>query len=331
MKRDTDYLFAINKIKVLENRMLNKSILNRMIDAADAFDAYKMLQETPYGEFLNEHDSPYDFENVIGKHIEDVYRTVDEATGSTSFTRFFRVREDYLNCKVLLKVKNFNGENYHLSSMGTISPEILNNCFKNEDFSELPEYLRIAIEKSKELFIQTEIPGYIDFAMDRFMYEHLYEMAREDSFLRGYIEREIDLINIRSFIRIKLMDESIDFLKAVLLDHGRLDKDFFYNIFNEQLAGLADRFKFTDYASVAEQGIKSWLESGSSMEMERLCDNYLLEYARQGKFSAFGTKPIWGFILGKLNEARLLRIVMVGKLNDIAKDLISERLRDAYV
>ncbi|MDI6601084.1 MAG: V-type ATP synthase subunit C [Thermoanaerobacteraceae bacterium] len=331
MKRDTDYLFAINKIKVLENRMLSKGILSRMIDAPDASDAYKMLQETPYGEFLNEYDSPYDFEAVISKHIEDVYRTVDEATGNASFTRFFRIREDYLNCKILLKARNFDGDNYHLSSMGTIPPETLSNCFKNEDFSELPEYLKVAVEESKELFSQTGIPGYIDFAMDRFMYEHLYEMAKADSFLKDYIEREVDLINIRSFIRIKLMDESVDFLKAVLLNHGKLDRDFFYNVFNEQLAGLPDRLKFTDYASVVEQGVKSWLESGSSMEMERLCDNYLLEYAMQGKFAAFGTKPIWGYILGKLNEVRLLRIVMVGKLNDIAKDLISERLRDVYV
>lgn len=331
MKKDTDYLFAINKIKVLENSMIDKGILNRMIDAADAGDAYKVLQETPYGEYLNRYDSPYDFDTVLNLHMDDVYKIIDESTDKDEFTLFFRIREDYINSKILLKSINKNSTDFHLSSMGSIPAGILVTCFKNEDFSDLPEFLRKGIKESSKRFNQDMVPGEIDFIMDRHMYEHLYEIAKNDGFLKGYLEKDIDLANIRSFIRVKMMDGDVDFLRDVLLDHGRIDKDFFYDAFNDPISVLPDKLRFSDYASIVEIGIKTWLDTGSSMEMEKLCDNYLLKYAKQGKYSSFGTSPIWGYILGKTNEVKLLRIVLVGKLNNISKELITERLRDAYV
>ena len=49
-KRDTDYLAVSTRIHAMENRMLTRERMERMIDAKDSGEAAKVLSECGYGE-----------------------------------------------------------------------------------------------------------------------------------------------------------------------------------------------------------------------------------------------------------------------------------------
>lgn len=52
---------------------------------------------------------------------------------------------------------------------------------------------------------------------------------------------------------------------------------------------------------------------------------------KDSKFVTFGPERILSYIYAKETEIKLIRIIMVGKLNNVAEEVIRERLRDSYV
>ena len=52
---------------------------------------------------------------------------------------------------------------------------------------------------------------------------------------------------------------------------------------------------------------------------------------KKAKTIPFGIEPIIGYIYAKENEIKLIRIIMVGQMNNVPKEVIRERLRDSYV
>jgi V/A-type H+-transporting ATPase subunit C len=56
-----------------------------------------------------------------------------------------------------------------------------------------------------------------------------------------------------------------------------------------------------------------------------------MDFIKKAKQVSFGVEPLIGYIIAKETEIKIIRIIMVGKLNNIAPNIIRERLRDAYV
>lgn len=60
-------------------------------------------------------------------------------------------------------------------------------------------------------------------------------------------------------------------------------------------------------------------------------DNYLIELIKPSLTINFGPEPLFSYVLAKEAEIKILRIIMVSKLNKLSPDAIRERLRDLYV
>ena len=87
----------------------------------------------------------------------------------------------------------------------------------------------------------------------------------------------------------------------------------------------------TAYGQLVSQGIKYWKENGSWSELERLSDNHILNFLRRAKHIVFGLEPLIGYLAAKENEIKMLRMIMVGKLNKLEGELVRRNLRDTYV
>jgi V/A-type H+-transporting ATPase subunit C len=77
-------------------------------------------------------------------------------------------------------------------------------------------------------------------------------------------------------------------------------------------------------------GIASWEQEGSLTTYEKLADNYLISIREKSRPDFFWSRAVGSLSLGKENEIKLIRIVMVGKINGLPADDIKERLRDVY-
>ena len=55
-----------------------------------------------------------------------------------------------------------------------------------------------------------------------------------------------------------------------------------------------------------------------------------MELMKNSKLVTFGPEKILSYIYAKETEIKVIRIIMVGKLNNIAEEVVRERLRDIY-
>jgi V/A-type H+-transporting ATPase subunit C len=275
-------------------------------------------------------------------------------TEDKELTDIFRIKWDFHNLKVLLKFKYLQSfadteiDSTNISDILVQSGlENLNELeeavmSENGDRSHLPQYLQEAIaEVERDCFTLFATaseseggidPQLIDIILDKHAQSLNYRRASEYSdFLQRYFQIVIDLYNIRNFLRVKILEKDRDFLSKVLLDNGTLKTEFFLNQFEESIQNFPEAIRRTNYYELVTEGIQNWLENHSLATLEKFSDNYLLNYIKPAKFAILGIEPVLGYLLAKEHEIKLLRIIMIGKLNGLSSESIREKLRETYV
>ncbi|MEA4849354.1 MAG: V-type ATP synthase subunit C [Clostridiaceae bacterium] len=331
---ENKYLYSVTRIRALETKLLDKAKIERMIEARNADEIIKILYETEYASSISEMKSIEDYESVLSKELSNTYKLLSEISPVPELTNLFQLRYDVHNLKTLLKSSYLDEENDELlSEIGTMPIQQLKGMVKDKNFSDLDPIMRECIEEVVGEFTVNPDPQLIDVALDKGLYKLMYKTARDNksSFLTDYISTQIDLINIKSLVRVKSMGYGREFLKKVILENGKLDYAFFGNIFDESLETLIDRLAFKDYGKVVEEGISNYIKTKSLTKFEKLSDDFIFELAKKGKYVAFGIEPLIGYLMAKENETKIIRMIMVGKINEIPNELIRERLRDVYV
>ena len=331
---ENKYLYSVTRIRALETKLLDKAKIERMIEARNADEIVKLLSETEYGSSISEMKGIEDYETVLSKELSKTYELLREISPVPELTNLFSLRYDIQNLKTLLKSSYLDEENDELlSSIGTISIQHLKKMVKEKDFSDLDPIIRECADEVVEEFTANPDPQLVDVTLDKCLYNLMYKTASDNksSFLMDYISTQIDLINIKSLIRVKAMGYGREFLKKVILANGKLDYAFFNDIFDESLETLIERLAFKDYGKVVEEGISNYIKTKSLTKFEKLSDNFIFELAKKGKYVAFGIEPLVGYLMAKENETKIIRMIMVGKINEIPNELIRERLRDVYV
>lgn len=344
-KDDTRYAYAVGRIRVLETRLLDDSALQRMLESDSPRAALESLSDTEYETSLSKIENEWDFEAALRVEMERVYKLIESLSQDQELTKIFRIKWDFHNLKALLKSKYLQSiadtetrpadVSDILVQSGLEDLEKLTEAVMSEDggIGHLPKYLREAIVEVESEFETGDIdPQLIDIILDKHLQSLNYRRATEYSdFLKGYFQSAIDLYNIKNFLRVKILNKDRDFLNKVLLDNGTLKTELFLNQFEEDIQNFASAIKRTNYYELVTEGIQSWTENNSFATLERLSDNYLLNYIKPAKFAILGVEPLLGYLLAREHEMKLLRIIMIGKLNGLTSESIRERLRETYV
>ncbi len=334
MARDVDFLYASARVKALETKLLGRNAIDRILEAEGPEEAFKVLGDTEYGNDLANLENVYDFEKVLENSLKRTYKTISDSIKDRRIVKFFTLRHDYHNLKVILKRKivNLDVKGY-FSKLGEVPVDELQKMADEDITAMVPANFKDAFAKAWEVYETTQEPQQIDIVIDRALFEELKGLVEEigDSLLRDYLASLADLMNIKTMVRLTHMNSDVRVLERALLPGGNLDSDFFIKQFSEQIQGIIDALMSSPYRKVVEEGLSSWANTGSPAVYERLADNYLLNMVKVGLYKPFGPEPVIGYLAAKENEAKVLRILLVGKINGISSEMIKERLRDVYV
>lgn len=327
--------YAAAHIFALENRLLSRDRVERMVEAPSASEALKVLSETDYAAGVSELAQPHDYEELLSGEIQRIYDFFQTISPDPEITNLFFVKYDFHNLKVLLKAayQGREEDEFLIDSGGTLSLDHLKEAVKEEDYTQFPHYIREALEEVHEAMSFTVDPQKISVILDRAMYKHIFHVCRKkkNDFLLEYFKLQADLINIRTFLRVKKINQTFEFLKHLLLPGSELGQDFFFDSMEESVEDIVDRLASKKYSRVVEKGVETYLKTGSLSTYERLMDDFLLSYVKAARWNPLGIEPVIGYLLAKENEIRIIRIIMVGKINNIPSQIIRERLRDVYV
>ena len=89
-RKDTDYLSVSARVRAMENRLLTRDRMDRMIDAADDGEARKVLAECGYPEG-----------GSLAQARADVFRDMESAVPDPRLVEIFQLKYDYHNGKTL--------------------------------------------------------------------------------------------------------------------------------------------------------------------------------------------------------------------------------------
>ncbi len=334
----TDYAHSVTRVRALETGLLDKGKIDRMAEARDAAEALKILGETAYGAAISRISTPFEYEAILRNEIAAVRELFWEMSPHPELTDLFFLKYDVLNLKILIKGKYLKQEVADiLVSSGTISPDKITAMVAEGKFKELPPEIAQAAEEAQKALEETADPQLVDTILDKAHYAYLARFLGEQDlpFLRDFIALQADLTNIKSFIRVRHVAEddglqARELLRKVFIPGGRLELDFLLAQLDEPLTAFADRFSRDPWGYVVADGVAAWEKEGSLTTYEKLADNFLLNYMKKTRLISFGPEPLVAYFWAKENEVKLIRIVMVGKINGLPADDIKERLRDVY-
>lgn len=324
MLNETRYAYSVGRIRVAENYMFDKNKYERMIDQSNIDDSLSVLYEAGYQEAK-------EYENILKLETQKLYGYLKEISPEPEIFLMFLYKNDTHNIKVLLKDEFSKKESDHLLiENGVFDVSNLKVMIRDRIFNLLPDELKIAIEESIKIYNKTKNPQIIDILLDQGYYKLFKSLSlkTKSKYLINLASILIDIANLNSYIRIKTKMEDLELLSNVLIIGGKIELEIFSKYFQEEIEIFNDMILKTEYHKIIEQ---SFDNNYNITKFEKACDDYIMEYVRETKHKTFGIEPLIGYMYGKQTEIRNVRIILVGKINNIDSDIIRERLRASYV
>lgn len=329
-----DFTSAVARLRVLEKRLLNRVKIERMIDSPSAMEALSVLGEGEYSSLMNDVTRAEDYEVLLQEELKRVYELMYEMTSDNSIIDILSIKYDYHNIKVLLKAKELSRDfNSLLMQVGTVDVDKLKEAIAVGDYKELPTSFKDAIKETLVKYNESKDPQVIDIIIDRFMYADMLHRAQVigEEFILTYVKETIDFINIRTFLRVRKQDKSINFLREIFLKGGTIELEYYEKMYSETDESVILKLSKTQYGPKIKEGLVEYGESSKLTLFEKSFEDYIMEHIKKGKHINFGPEPLFSYILAKETEIKVIRIIMVAKLNNVKSNVIRERLRDVYV
>lgn len=330
--KDTDYLFSTARVRSVEKNMLTGERAEKMIDAKTTEDALRVLDDCYYGS--GDAINVDDYEILLTEEHKKTYDFITSIAPELDYFKMFLYPYDYHNLKVIMKSEYLGIEASNiLINTGSIDVKILKYSVKERDFLALTENMGNALKEIIEDFPKTNDPQIIDIILDKYCYDEMLKSAKStnNQFIIDYVRMQIDAINIKSYVRLKKMNKSWDFFTKIFLDGGKIYEQIFIKNFDDPFDKFAENLLAYDFKEVFIEGTEALQETNKFTILEKLLDNKIIEHIKYAKYVPFGIEPLVGYLIGKDNEIKIVRIILAGKTAGISPELIKERLRETYV
>ena len=150
-------------------------------------------------------------------------------------------------------------------------------------------------------------------------------------FITDYLRHKIDLGNLKIFCRAKYMELSLDKLEALLRKGGFLDVNILLERFDLSYGEIGESLQASAYHPAWILATDELVENETFIALEREFENFLMNYLRKAKYIVFGPEPVFAYALARKRELQLLRLLGVGKLNQIPEEMLKQRMSETYV
>ena len=277
----------------MENALLERERMDRMLESGTVEEAAKVLTECGYPELQAVNVDTVDA--MLAQAREELFGTLNDLAPDGEILDVFKVKYDYHNAKAMLKCE----------ALG-LDPERLAEAVKRSEFTDLPKVMADAIVEARAVLGKTRDPQRSDMILDQAYFQEMEQLAKDSGsqFLLGYVQMLVDAANLRSVVRVLRMGRDADFLATVLFPGGTIP--------------AATVVKAADGEPLESIYFSSLFEEAAA-------------YMQKAKYIPFGEQPMLGYVSAKDNEFTAIRIILTGRLADLPADVIRERLRNAYV
>ncbi|MCR5042383.1 MAG: V-type ATPase subunit [Clostridia bacterium] len=323
--RDTDYAYAVARIRANENGLLPNSAVAQLIACPGYEEAVKQLRSRGL-DIVGA-----DYESALKERLRSSWALIQEILPEKDALDWLIIENDFYNLKISLKAEYGDLKGYErlFARPSAFDPAEIDRAIAKHEFEKLPELLKEPAELGFKVLRETDFAQVSDSVLDRCCIETMAGLAEKakDGFAKEINRLRCAFACIRTFYRCTLLKKPESFMTHAVPTPvcGGLDTAGLIKAACDGPAKLLEALSHTDFADESE-ALKS-----SSAAFEIMCADRLTETAREGGKGAFGPAPVAAYYLAVVAETECLRVILSGKLNGEPNEVISRRARRLYV
>jgi len=329
----SDFPFVVGRVNAQESTLLVQSQLDRMIGARTAEEAFKILLELQYAEFIDEEVGVEDFYNLIRQGLFETKTMILDGTSQAEVFNFYWAQFDVNNLKKALKLKLIEGkteiENFSeevgFSSLGSLNQNNLETLvFKGMSLEDFDENIQDVVKSAKSIYESQDFLA-VEQALDDALVRYILKLKSKiyDSFFHTLIDLWVKQTNIRNLSRSVLIRKT----KMKPQEWIETDELAYFEIKNIET--------FEDLSTyLGGKGFSNILSQLDPKDSEK--SMYAIEKAISAEYDNFikwettgGNSDIailMGYFEKRMRNAQKLKLVMYAKFNDFEADKIYELL-----
>jgi len=334
---DTRYLSAVGRIRAKEARLIEFPRFLRMLEATGPGEVIKEMADTEYAGDITD-IQPGNFEQLLLKQQNSLKKLLTELTKDPELTDLLFMINDFHNLKVAFKEKLQENPSRDRAGKSFLAPAVYDgsliwNAVIEDNYKSLPEPIKNAAAKVGGIFERTTKYNEIDIVIDRFFFGYALDVAAryKSDFMKNILSRQIDNVNIKTFIKFREAGVDRAKLKAHVINGGELDAELYDRAYDGSSDDFMTMLRFKGCYPAVKTGFEHWQKEGDFSIMEKLMDDLITGYVKKAKYETFGIEPVIGYFFAIKAEITNIRSIMTGKLNEIPDEYVRERLRTTYV
>ena len=329
-----DYLFGSANIRTLENAIIGRERIERLLNTKTTDEAWALLADWGVNIIRNSEDgSPMREETLLGI-LKGAYDRLTELAPDSDALRLWLYPYDCNNLKAAQKafIRGIDPTSM-LFDFGTVFASNIVKMVETGNYDGLPKNMQESARTAMDAYAKTKNPQVIDLILDKACWRDMLDSAQAsgEEFVIRLVKTRIDLLNTMIALRILRMKSGevgkVLFAEA-FLEGGKLTLERVTESMANGEDALLELLRYSDYSRFAESFAKS---DGTLSTAEKLADNYWMSLILENKFVPMGLEVMVAFMAAHEYEVKNLRILLSGKEAGISVATIRERIRDSYV
>lgn len=317
-----EYTYSVARVRAREASLLTRQDVDSLLSAVDYESALRLIRDRGY----RSHDGA-DSEEIIAAARRELWDFVSELAGE-DVLRVLRLSADYHNVKASVKAA-FSGVDADglLLEGGTVPGEFIYDCVKKREYADLDPRLAEVCEGAMALLLRTQDGQACDICIDNALLAELERTAKEsgDGFIRRYADLQADTANLKAAYRCALAGRSLSFIENAVYDGGTLNARELELAAAQGVDALCDAVAPTPYGGCVEA-----MKQGAAA-LEKWCADELTRLMDEARWDSFSCAPILAYFHAKSTEIAAVRLILSGKRNQLAENMIRERVPRTYV
>lgn len=328
------YGYAVARLRALENRLLDDSVLQRMIEYDTLEAAVKVLSETSYSAWLMELKSPSEYDRAIEAELLHTYTEVENFVPDKELVSLLRMIYDVHNVKTLLKNKflaaDGNSRTDLLTPLGNIDTALLSDLIGSERYWELPCGFDQAIPEALAAWEQNRRVRAVEKIIDGVYFKALLNTAEKlaMSQVTKWVRSRVDGENLRTLLRLSRLKVDRAECLRYLHEGGLIPLDRLLPLVIEPVENWARLLGFAEMGRLLAPFGDGANFNVQLVQYEKNLDNFLTAAISESRYGTFEPANVVRYLWMKEIEAKNLRVVLVSVANGVEKDAIRGVLRD---
>ena len=328
-----DYLFGSANIRTLENAIIGRDRIERLLNTKTTSEAWELLSDWGINIVRNSDGNPMREETLLGI-LKGAYARLMELAPDSDALRLWLYPYDCNNLKAAQKafIRNIDPTSM-LFDFGTLPASDIVKMVESGNYERLPANLQASAKATMNEYAKTKNPQVIDLILDKACWADMLADAKTsgEAFVIRLVQTKIDLLNTMIALRILRMKSGevgkVLFAEA-FLEGGKLPRERMIDAMANGEDALLALVRYSEYFAFAEKFLVS---DGVLSTAEKLADNYWMSLVLENKFVPDGLEVMIAFLAAHEYEVKNLRILLSGKEAGIETATIRERILDSYV